>query len=144
MSQQKEILPEAKQEEILNKVKEYTKNEFGNYPKVHSIVAIGSITNRQLGKYSKAKRGRLYSDIDLLIFVDNDFEIPKTWKFHLQSDYYTVYNIIEIGKILLPYWICRKSDYTDLAKQKIVEQRGVPFKLGKSKNKFLWILRKEK
>lgn len=136
------LLPKKKQEEIFEKVKEFVKIDLGNNPKVNAVVAIGSVLDWKLGRYREPEKGRTHSDIDLVVFVEDDFEIPDKWNLHLESDYYTVYNIREIDNILIQYWLARKLDFSDPKKQEIVEKRGVPFLLEQSKNKFLWIFKK--
>ena len=134
---EKEILPKDEQEKIVCKVNDFVRATLGQDQKVTAIVAIGSVLDWKLGKYKEPKKGRYYSDIDLVVFVDDDFRVPNDWKLHLQSDFYTVYNSKEIDNILIQYWLCRKKDYQDPDKQDVVEKRGVPFKLEASRNRFL-------
>ena len=138
----KNIFPKQKQEEILERIKDSVRKDFQENKKVNAVVAIGSILDWKLGKYSQPKKGRAHSDIDLVVFVEDDFEIPGEWKLHLKSDYYAVYNTKEIDSVLVQYWIAKKSDYSDPEKQQIAEKRGVPFMQENSKNRFLWILKK--
>ena len=46
-------------------------------PKINKIMLFGSLAKGTFGKYEKPFHGRKYSDVDVLLFVKDDYKIPR-------------------------------------------------------------------
>lgn len=131
-------LPKGEQEEILRNLIQYTENNLLPNSKINKIVLFGSLAEGTFGEYEKEWKHGLYSDIDIALFVEDGFEIQKTWHEHFKCKMYTVYNILKLdGKHLIQYLVARKSAYTNPKFQKEAEKWGVPLLLEKSRHKHM-------
>lgn len=132
------VLPKGEQKRILEKTIEYAKKDLLPNPKINAIAIYGSLISGKFGGYVKPQRGRIYSDIGILILVDDSFIIPFKWKSKIcrKTPTHNVYNIRLIdGKYLMQYTLVPRSVYQNPIHQKTAEQKGVPLKLSKSRNK---------
>lgn len=140
----KTVLPKPEQREILKKAKSLVLKDLLPNPKINKILMFGSLVKRTFGKYEKPYKGRTYSDIDILLLVEDDFKVPEKWKLHFESDLYNVYNICKLnGKILIQYMVCRKSSYQNEEHQKEAENWGVPLLLERSRHGYIVLYERE-
>jgi predicted nucleotidyltransferase len=134
----KSILPEDEQKEILEKVKEFVLDDLLPNPKINKIILFGSLVKGTFGKYEKTYKNRIYSDIDILVMVEDDFEVQDEWKSHFSCGLYDVYNVHELdGKIPIQYLVCTKKSYEKEENQEEAEKWGVPLLLNKSKHNYI-------
>lgn len=133
----KTILPKLEQKKISKRVKRFVLNDLLPNPKINKIIMLGSLVKGTFGRYDKPFKNRIYSDVDFLLLVENNFKIPKLWKKHYMGKMYQVYNRTKLGgKILIQYAVCRKNSYQNKKHQTEAEEWGIPLLLGKSKHKF--------
>ena len=131
-------MPKSEQRKILKKAKDFILKDLLPNDKINKIIVLGSIVKGTFGRYEKAFKKRRYSDIDVLLLVENDFKVPKRWKTHLKSHLYNVYDIRKLdNKVLIQYIVCKKRSYQNKKHQKEAEKWGVPLLLKKSKHKFI-------
>ena len=115
--------------------------------KILKIVLIGSSVDNTFGKYeSPGFRGSLYSDFDFIVFVEDDYEIPK-W-LNREPDgkpfpddsinlAYRNKKLVE-DKYDIEVFFIRKSNMQDSKIQGLGELAGIPMTLN-SKHKHLII-----
>jgi hypothetical protein len=115
--------------------------------KIIKIILIGSSVKNTFGEYEPPGfRGSLFSDFDFIVFVDDDYEIPR-WldrepdgkpfpddKLNLA---YRNKNFVE-GKYDVEVFFVRKSDMQDSKIQELGELAGIPM-TKESKRKHLII-----
>lgn len=137
---EKEVFPSERQEEIKEEVKEFVNENLIPHLKINKIVLFGSLAKGEFGKYEEKYQDRIYSDVDLLLMVENDFKVPEDWEIHfegrpeLEGDLYKAYFGEKLeDKFLLQYMVCRKKSYTSPKNKEIAEGWGVPLKLEESK-----------
>lgn len=132
------ILPKPVQERIMRTARHLILDELLPNPKISKIVLFGSVVRGALGEYEKRYKGRRYSDVDVLVMVDDDFTVPDDWKVHFQNEMYDVYNngILD-RKFIVQYMICRRDCYEDEEKRKEAERWGVPLMLDRSRHKHI-------
>lgn len=139
----KNVFPKSEQREILKRAKEFVLGDLLPNPKINKIILFGSLIEGKFGEYGKPYKDRKYSDVDVLLFVEEDFEVPDDWGEHFHCDMYDVYNARMMdGKILVQYMVCRKSSYQNKEYQKESEKWGVPLSLEKSKHRYIVIYEK--
>jgi predicted nucleotidyltransferase len=132
------ILSKSGQKKILEKIKRFVLKDLLPNPKINKIILYGSLAKGTFGKYVKPFKNRIYSDADVILFVENDFKVPKKWKKHVMADLYQIYNVAKLDKkFLIQYVVCRKSSYQNKKNQKEAEKWGTPIALKKSKHKFI-------
>ena len=137
------ILSKNKQKTIFEKAKAFVMKDLLPNPKINKIIVFGSIAKGTYGRYIKPYKHRSYSDVDFLVFVENEFNAPKTWNIHYSGKLYSVYNRIKLEhRILIQYMICKKKSYSNKNNQKEAEKWGAPLALEKSKNKHFIIYEK--
>jgi len=73
------ILPVKKQKQIISRTIKKMKYFFQE-KSVERILIYGSLAKMKLGKYVKEYRGRLYSDIDVLIIANEKVKIPSYYR----------------------------------------------------------------
>ena len=134
----KTAFPRSERERVLEKAKDFVLKDLLPNQKINRIFLFGSLAKGKFGKYEKPFKNRWYSDIDILVFVEDDFKIPRKWKLHAKCDLYKVYNICKLERrFLVQYMICRKSSYQKKENQKEAENWGVPLLLEKSRHKYI-------
>jgi len=139
----KTILSKSEQKKIFEKAKKFVLNDLLSSPKINKILMFGSLAKGTFGKYEKPFKNRMYSDVDILIFVENDFKIPKKWKPYFSCELYDVFYRIKLDKrILIQYMVSRKNVYQNKKHQKEAEKWGVPLLLTKSKHKYIILHKK--
>jgi|SRR3989338_5080090 len=143
----KTIFSKNEQKKIFRKMKSFVLKDLLPNPKINKIIIFGSMAKGTLGKYEAShksrKVSRFYSDIDILLMVEDNFEIHKKWKPHFSCQSYDVFNIIKMDKkIPIQYMVCRKSKYGKKKHQKSAEIWGVPLLLNKSKHKYIVLYEK--
>ncbi|NQU98962.1 hypothetical protein HQ533_05870 [Candidatus Woesearchaeota archaeon] len=119
--------------------------------KIIKIFLIGSSIKNSFGEYeSPGFRGSLYSDFDFIVFVEEDYEIPKWLDRSLDGKpfpdnsmnlAYRNKKFIE-GKYDVEIFIIRKSNMQDSKMQELGELVGIPM-VPNSKNKHLVIYSKK-
>lgn len=132
----KTILPKSEQSKILKKTKSFVLKDLLPNEKINKIILFGSMAKGTFGRYEKSYKNRTYSDIDILLLVEDDFKVPKKWKPHYQGKLYNMYNIRRLhNRFLVQYMVCRKASYKNKKHQIEAEKWGVPLLLSKSKHK---------
>jgi len=126
------------------------KTKFLPNKKIIKIILIGSILKNKFGKYeAPGFRGSQYSDIDIIIFVENNYKIPKWLKKEPRGKPFPIKklnlayrnkNFIE-KKYDLETFFIRESNMNNKKIQKQGEKAGIPM-ISKSKNKYLVIYKK--
>ena len=75
---QKKVFPKVKIDSLRNQAIEKIKSKLLPDEKIIKIILIGSSVKNSFGEYeSPGFRGSLFSDFDFIVFVEDDFEIPK-------------------------------------------------------------------
>lgn len=132
----KTVLPAPEQKRIFERAKRYVLEDLLPNPKIDKIALFGSLAKGTFGKYEKPYKGRSYSDIDVLLLVEDDFKPPKEWELHFSCKMYDVFNITRLDdEILLQYMVSRRSSYQNREHQQESEKWGVPLLLEKSRHK---------
>jgi hypothetical protein len=119
--------------------------------KIIKILLIGSSVKNDFGKYeSPGFRGSLYSDFDFIVFVDDDYEIPK-WLIRESSGRPFSCDILNLAyrnkKFIddmydVEIFFIRRKNMDDKKIQKEGELAGIPMTTS-SKNKHLVLYSKE-
>jgi len=139
----KTIFSRSKQREMLKRAKDFVLSDLLPDPKINKIILFGSVVEGKFGEYEKPFKNRKYSDVDVLLFVEEDFEVPREWEKHLHCDMYDVYNAHWMdGEILVQYMVCRESQYQNEEYQKESEKWGVPLSLGESRHENIILYKK--
>ena len=100
------VLSKSEQKKIFEKVKKFVLKDLLPNPKINKILMFGSLVKGTFGKYEKPFKKRIYSDVDILLFVEDDFKVPKHWKEHFIGKIFQVYNRIKLDKkILIQYLV---------------------------------------
>ncbi|MEK6969043.1 MAG: hypothetical protein AABW48_01305 [Nanoarchaeota archaeon] len=75
---QKKVFPKEEIDSLRNQAIEKIKSKLLPDKKIIKIILIGSSVKNSFGEYEPPGfRNSLFSDFDFIIFVENDFEIPK-------------------------------------------------------------------
>ena len=140
------IFSKSKQNFILKQIKEWV---FNNLPPdifLYQKKIFGSMAKGLFGKYQTKFKGRLYSDIDILFVVDDDFIPPKNWKiqFECVKDVWVVYDVAvvpikiddEIIFVEIQFIILKKSYSQKTKTIEEAEKWGIPLKKD-TKNKYI-------
>ena len=139
----KTIFPKQVQKAYLKKAKTFILKDLLPNNNINKIIIFGSITKGTFGRYEKLYKGRTYSDVDILLLVNNNFKTPKTWKKHFLGNLYKVYNRIRLErKITIQYLVSKEKIYKNLKNKKEAEIHGVPLLLNKSKHPHIIIYEK--
>ncbi len=125
----KTIFPESKQKQLREKVQKYVLKMLLPDSAINKIILFGSLVKGNFGRYEKSFKGRDLSDIDVLLFVEESFEIPKNWKQQYTLDLYDIYDAGDFENILVQIMVCKKSSYTNKEHQQRAEPWGVPLLL---------------
>lgn len=138
---EKDIFSQPRQKAILKQVREFVKDDLLPNPKINKIILFGSLAEGKFGRYKQEYKGRIYSYIDILLLVDNDFEVPDSWELHFagdpefEGDLYQVYNQKKLeSKYLMQYMVCREKSYRREENREVAEKWGVPLKLEESEH----------
>jgi len=136
----KRIFSVEYQERIFKKLEKYLEKTFSSDKKIDKILITGSLLKRELGKYEKylgEKYDRIYSDIDLVFMVKDGFKVRKQWKLLAERPYFRVYRLSYIeNKIPVEAVIVNKKFMKNKKAITLCENKGIPMKLEKSKNKY--------
>jgi len=134
----KNVFPIKIQNEIHKRAKEFVLKDLLPNPKINRMIIIGSSVKKKFGKYEKQFKNRIYSDIDVIVFVEDSFKPSKKWKKHFFCKLYNVYEIKRLEKkYLIHYAFTKKSIYTKKKYQKEAEKYGIALALKKSKHKYI-------
>jgi len=68
------------QKEILKRFLEFIKPFFKKYKEIEEAYLWGSLAKGEFGIYEKEYHGEIGSDVDLVIFLKENKDIPKNWK----------------------------------------------------------------
>ncbi len=140
----KTIFSKPDQKKIFEEIKNFVLNDLLPNPKINKIIMFGSLVKGIFGKYDKPFKHRMYSDVDILLLVENNFIIPKKWKLHFSCELYDVFNIAKLGKkFLIQYMVCKKKSYQNKKHQKEAEKWGIPLLLTKGRNKYIVLYEKK-
>ena len=134
---EREAFPKDLQKRIIKKAKEYVLSDLIPNHKINKILLFGSLAKGEFGKYKGSFRGRIFSDINILIFAEDDFSVPKQWRINYRGAIYNVYNIGKLDGFLIQYTVCTRSSYENEENQKEAEEWGIPISYKKSKNKYI-------
>ena len=75
---QKKVFPKVKIDSLRNQAIEKIKSKLLPDEKIIKIILIGSSLKNSFGEYEPPGfRGSLFSDFDFIVFVEDDFKIPK-------------------------------------------------------------------
>lgn len=140
---QKEIFSQQRQEKILRRAVEFVKRDLLPHPNSNKLILFGSLARGDFGRYREEYKERIYSDIDILLLVDNEFEVPDSWELQfggdpeLKSDLYRVYNYKKVDdKFLVQYMVCRQLSYQQEKNREVAEDWGIPLKLEDSEHAY--------
>lgn len=140
----KTIFSEEEQLIILEKAKEFVLDDLLPDENINKLLIFGSLAKKSFGVYEKEWKHGLYSDIDILLLVEDNFEIPKGWeKWHIGDDFGVYVKGWLLDKYMIQYMVWKKKEYSDREKQISAEPWGVPLMLGESKNPYILIYEKK-
>jgi predicted nucleotidyltransferase len=94
----KNFFSKSEKRKIFKKAKKFVLKDLLPNSKINRIIIFGSLVRGTFGKYEKPFKHRLYSDVDFLILVENDFKIPKKWKPYFSCKLYDVFNRKKLDK----------------------------------------------
>ncbi len=134
----------SEQNKLIEKTKEYVLRNFSPFQKIDKIILFGSLAKGTFGKYEKEWKHGFYSDIDLLLLVENDYNIPEKWKVWFKHNKFTVFTCGKIDhKYLIQYMVWKRKQYEIIQNQIDVEKWGIPLLMEKGKNKFIVLYEKK-
>lgn len=139
------IYPKAIQLKLRNKVIWKIKSKFLPNKKIIKIILIGSILKNGFGKYkAPGFRGSLYSDFDFIVFVQDDYKIPKWLRKEKEGKPFpdNKLNLAYRNKKFLDkkydveVFFIKEANMKNKRIQKLGEKAGIPM-INKSKHKYL-------
>lgn len=84
------------QEDVWEKASSYLLNLIQNQPCIKKAYVWASLAEGLFGLYNKEYQGRVGSDIDLVIILNEDKKIPKKWKYTgIEKSCFKLYKIGE-------------------------------------------------
>jgi len=141
----KKVFSKEKIDSLRNQAIDKIKSKLLPNKKIIKIILIGSSVKNSFGKYeSPGFRGSLFSDFDFIIFVEDDYKIPKWFNRELDGKpfpdnsmnlAYRNKKFIE-KKYDVEAFFIRKSNVQSRKIQKLGELAGIPMD-SKSKHKCL-------
>ncbi len=144
---QKKIFQKEEIDFLRNQAIEKIKSKLLPDEKVIKIMLIGSSVKNSFGKYeSSGFRGSLFSDFDFIVFVEEDYEIPKwldkepdgkPFPDNIMNLAYRNKKFIE-NKYDLEVFFIRKTNMQDSKIQELGEFAGIPMTVN-TKHKHLLI-----
>ena len=143
----KTLYPKAIQSNLKKKAIKKIKSKLLPNNKIIKIILIGSIVKNTFGRYeSPGFRGSLYSDFDFIIFVKDDYKIPKwlrkepTGKPFPDNKLNLAYRNKRFidGKYDVEVFFIKESNWGNKKIQKLGEEAGIPM-TKKSKHKHIVI-----
>jgi len=147
---QKRIFQKEKIEFLRNRTIDKIKSKLLPDKRIIKIILIGSSVKNTFGEYeSPGFRGSLFSDFDLIVFVEDNYQIPKWLDKEPDGKPFPDNNInlayrnkkfIE-NKYDVEVFFIRKSNMRDPKIQELGELAGIPMTSG-SKHKHLVIYQK--
>ena len=143
MNQRPERVPFPKdvQKKLIERVKEFVRNQLLPNQNINKIILFGSLATGEFGKYEGQFQGRIFSDIDLLLLVENTFQVPGNWRIQYEGELYNIYNAGLLDGFLIQYMVCKRSVYENPDSQIDAEDLGVPL-LKKTKHKHIVLYKK--
>ena len=148
---QKKVFPKEEIDSLRNQAIEKIKSKLLPNEKIIKITLIGSSVKKSFGEYEPPGfRGSLFSDFDFIIFVDDDFEIPKWLDREPDGKPFPDDNMnlayrnkkfIE-DKYDVEVFFIRKSNAQNIEIQRLGEKAGIPM-TSDSKNKHLIVYSKD-
>jgi len=91
------------QAEVWGNAKKYLLNLISNQPCVKEAIVWASLAEGTFGVYEEEYRGQEGSDIDLVLIIDEEYPIPKQWKFtKIKKSWFDLYSLgkfVHIGHI---------------------------------------------
>ena len=82
------------QKELWEKASSYILKLIKNQPCVKEAYIWASLAEGQFGIYEEEYQGRLASDIDLVIVLNENESIPKSWKYlHVEKSWFKLYKL---------------------------------------------------
>ncbi|MFC1697562.1 hypothetical protein ACFL1H_04475 [Nanoarchaeota archaeon] len=140
----KEVFPIKTQKLILKHVKRYVKKRLPPKTKSYIRRLFGSIVKHNFGRYEKPWKNRIYSHINVLFVVDDDFQKPNYWHVHFipKGNTWTSYKVghIELklnGKDIrvdIEYVIVKLTKSKEKKVITYAESMGIPLKKHFSRN----------
>ncbi len=148
---QKKVFQKDEIASLRNQAIEKIKSKLLPDEKIIKIILIGSSVKNSFGDYEPPGfRGSLFSDFDFIVFVEDDFEIPKwldkepTGKPFPNDELNLAYRqkkFVE-NKYDVEVFFIRKSNMQDSKIQELGELAGIPM-TSDSKHKYLIVYSKE-
>jgi hypothetical protein len=149
---QKKIFNKRKIDNLRNKAIKKIKLKLLPNEKIIKLVLIGSSVKNSFGEYSAPGfRGSLFSDFDFIVFVEDNFEIPKWLKKVKEGKLFPDDNLnlayrnkkVLNNKYDFELFFIRKTNSQNPIIKKIGEKCGIPM-TSNSKHKNLMIYSKSK
>lgn len=143
----KTIFSIEKQTMVQNQIKKWLRNNLPPNTEFYRKRIFGSLAKGTFGKYTSEYKERLYSDVDVLFVVDDNFKAPKKWKvqFEYIKNVWIVYDrdIIPIKMenekipLLIQFIVIKKSFAAKFVALEDAEKWGIPLKRNTTKNKYI-------
>ena len=148
---QKKVFPKVKIDSLRNQAIEKIKSKLLPDEKIIKIILIGSSLKNSFGEYEPPGfRGSLFSDFDFIVFIEDDFKIPKwldkepegkPFPNSAMNLAYRNKNFID-DKYDVEVFFIRKSNMHDPKIQELGELAGIPMTQD-SKHKHLVVYSKK-
>ena len=143
------IFSKSKQNFILKCIKKWVMNNLPQNTFLYEKKIFGSMAKGLFGKYQTKFKGRLFSDIDILFVVDDDFLPPSNWKiqFECVKDVWVVYDVAivpiktdnEIIFVEIQFIILKKTYSQKIKTIEEAEKWGIPLKKD-TNNKYISLI----
>lgn len=88
------------QKEISKKFKKFILDKYSKPRCVNQIIACGGLIKGTWGIYSEFHHDRYGSDADLVIVVDDESKIPKSWEKVVEWDYADLYRLATLDHLV--------------------------------------------
>jgi len=147
----KKVISEKEIEYLRNLAIDKIKSKLLPDEKIVKIILIGSSIKNSFGQYdSPGFRGRLFSDFDFIVFIEDDYQIPKWLNKEPDGKPFSDDNInlafrnkkFIDDKYDVEVFFLRQSSFNNLIIQKQGELAGIPM-TGNTKHKNLIVYTKE-
>ena len=83
--------PYENQQDVFGKFKEFILPRLKNLKGVKEAGIWGSLAKGNFGVYEREHRGHVGSDIDLIVLLEKDSVIPRTWKSIVSKSWFDCY-----------------------------------------------------
>ncbi|MFB6217023.1 MAG: hypothetical protein ABEJ72_08670 [Candidatus Aenigmatarchaeota archaeon] len=125
---EKRVLHPWVQSELKREAEERIKKKLLPEKDLNEIRMFGSLVEGEFGRYEEPHEGQHYSDIDVILNVEESFEVPEEWEleYRCEGRPYQVY-VSEINGFKTEFYIYRSSQ---ASREEIAEaeKREVPLR----------------